>query len=219
MEISTEVYFDNLEEVIITELSNAKDKIKIALGWITIGIYFDTFMNLLSKGIKIELVLNDVDSNRSPLFEKLTDAGLKLKYILMPGEYGHMHHKFCIIDEITVLSGSYNWTKNARTNFENIIIIRNKTVVLDKFVAEFDVLKSIKKLRLNNLQNLPICERHGCHGKLVNILIYGRRLEKYGEAIGDVLSVCCENPNEHFEILEEAKSKEIVKRVRCRGKL
>ena len=40
-----------------------------------------------------------------------------------------MHNKFCVIDNQTVITGSYNWSSNAEfKNEENISIIRdNKT--------------------------------------------------------------------------------------------
>jgi phosphatidylserine/phosphatidylglycerophosphate/cardiolipin synthase-like enzyme len=33
-----------------------------------------------------------------------------------------MHHKFCVIDINTVISGSYNWTNKAQFNDESIDI-------------------------------------------------------------------------------------------------
>jgi phosphatidylserine/phosphatidylglycerophosphate/cardiolipin synthase-like enzyme len=37
-----------------------------------------------------------------------------------------MHRKFCIIDNHVVITGSYNWTKNAaERNDENIMIVQD----------------------------------------------------------------------------------------------
>ncbi len=48
-----------------------------------------------------------------------------------------MHHKFFIIDNETVITGSFNPTKNAdERNDENIIIIRNREVALE-YYSEF----------------------------------------------------------------------------------
>ncbi|MBD3203564.1 hypothetical protein GF327_04670 [Candidatus Woesearchaeota archaeon] len=54
-----------------------------------------------------------------------------------------MHHKVFIIDNKTVITGSYNPTKNANeNNDENILIIHDKTVA-DKFIEEFNHLLNI----------------------------------------------------------------------------
>ncbi len=51
-----------------------------------------------------------------------------------------MHHKFAIIDYQTVITGSYNWTKQARRNEENIVVIRDIDQA-EAFVEKFESLK------------------------------------------------------------------------------
>lgn len=51
-----------------------------------------------------------------------------------------MHHKFCVIDESVVITGSFNWTSQAvQFNQENIIFYENKDLAA-KYVAEFNKL-------------------------------------------------------------------------------
>ena len=58
-------------------------------------------------------------------------------------ENGFMHHKFCIIDNTMVLTGSYNWTYYAENrNIENIVVSTNATVVYE-FEKEFSRLSSL----------------------------------------------------------------------------
>ena len=48
-----------------------------------------------------------------------------------------MHHKVIIIDDETVITGSYNFSRNAeRSNDENILIIKNKEIARE-FNREF----------------------------------------------------------------------------------
>jgi len=48
-----------------------------------------------------------------------------------------MHHKVLIIDERLVITGSYNFSKNAdRRNDENIIIIDNPEIAAE-YLAEY----------------------------------------------------------------------------------
>ena len=51
-----------------------------------------------------------------------------------------MHHKFAIIDNSVVLTGSFNWTVQAvNSNQENVLIIENKYIAT-KFLQEFENL-------------------------------------------------------------------------------
>ena len=55
-------------------------------------------------------------------------------------ENGFMHHKFCIIDDEVLITGSYNWTYNAENrNIENIVISDVSSVV-EEYKREFSRL-------------------------------------------------------------------------------
>lgn len=62
-----------------------------------------------------------------------------------------MHEKFCIIDEEKVLNGSYNWSRNANKNFENLMITE-KRLVVDKFIYEFETIKTLGANYIRELQ-------------------------------------------------------------------
>lgn len=49
-----------------------------------------------------------------------------------------MHHKFVIIDDKILISGSINWTKSAFFgNFENVLVT-NETAIVKPFIDEFE---------------------------------------------------------------------------------
>ena len=51
-----------------------------------------------------------------------------------------MHHKFCIVDGLTLINGSFNWTRSAsERNQENIVISRDSRL-LSQFQQQFDTL-------------------------------------------------------------------------------
>ena len=71
----------------------------------------------------------------------------KLK--IAKSDVGFMHHKFCIIDNKIVITGSYNWTFYAETrNIENIII-SDKSETVNLYRDEFSRLSD--KLTLSNV--------------------------------------------------------------------
>jgi hypothetical protein len=53
-----------------------------------------------------------------------------------------MHHKFCVIDRTTVILGSYNWTKQAQANDENITVVTGAPDFAAQYLDAFDALLS-----------------------------------------------------------------------------
>lgn len=49
-----------------------------------------------------------------------------------------MHNKFCVIDCVTVITGSYNWSRKAQQNSENITIISDYPELAQQFIEEFE---------------------------------------------------------------------------------
>lgn len=57
-----------------------------------------------------------------------------------------MHNMFCVIDNKTLINGSYNWTYYAEDrNRENILLIKDEKETIDAFISEFERLKSMTK--------------------------------------------------------------------------
>ena len=56
------------------------------------------------------------------------------------GRGSKMHHKFVIVDQQTVLTGSYNWThESEEENHENLLILRDSFAV-EAYTLEFEAL-------------------------------------------------------------------------------
>ena len=156
--MTQEVYFKDIRNVIISNLLNCNYDLKIAVAWFTDEKIISTVNSLLLKGVNVTIVIYDDHINKKDLFEKLhyNKAEISLSKKLM-------HHKFCIIDEMTVINGSYNWTNNAKTNDENIQISYKNPVFADKFKLEFEkILKNCysieeyfkySKVNINTLKN------------------------------------------------------------------
>ena len=51
-----------------------------------------------------------------------------------------MHNKFCVIDNTWVITGSYNWSDKAETNYENILLLENKDIAA-QYQQYFERLK------------------------------------------------------------------------------
>lgn len=133
-------FFENISQEVVKNILSAKQSIKIAMAWFTnFDIYKIIKHKLQNSDIEITLVTNNDLINNGGYclnYNELIDAGLKI-YLY---EYPDMiNHKFCIIDDTMVMTGSYNWTFFAEeVNRENMIIIKDDKDTVDDFINEFN---------------------------------------------------------------------------------
>ena len=135
--MTSEVYFENIKEQVLDALKKAKVSIYCAVAWITDAEFIDALKGKSKSGVKVQLVVMDDSFNRdniSVLVSSEEDFQVFFK---------DSHHKYCIIDEEILLSGSFNWTykASARTNGENLMISTDKNLLF-KFKRNFTDLIS-----------------------------------------------------------------------------
>lgn len=134
-------HFEYIQAIILKELDETESNIRIAVSWLTDPVLYHKIYSLCRKGKKVEILLNYDDINLSSGldFEKIQESGGKVFW-----EYESkkrlMHNKFCLIDDKTIITGSYNWTNRAQINNENIIVIRDDFQNILKFKNEFNKL-------------------------------------------------------------------------------
>jgi hypothetical protein len=127
----TEVYFslyDNPQKAIIKNINQAEAFINIAMYVFTDKEIAASLINAQDKGVKIRVYLDksQIDSKYS-LSRFLVKKGIKVR--ISTNDY-IMHHKFAIIDNRILLTGSYNWTFSANNrNDENLLIIDDPEVI------------------------------------------------------------------------------------------
>ena len=138
-----QAYFSDIRNKIIPYLNDAKDTIQVAMAWFTSSELFNTLLRCLNRKVEVELILLDNAINYmdyAPDFNVFIKAGGKLR--IASSVVGFMHHKFCIVDDRIVITGSYNWTYYAETrNVENIVITDNVEII-NLFKSEFLRLKN-----------------------------------------------------------------------------
>ncbi len=124
--IYIENYFcpeDNCEEEVLEEMRKADDTIHFMLFSFTadkIGDY------LIKTDVRVKGIMESFGLNKYSEYEKLIEAGIEVK---LDRNDRNVHHKVFIIDNRTVITGSYNPTKSGTTrNDENILIIHSKKV-------------------------------------------------------------------------------------------
>lgn len=138
----TEVYFsskDAVEIEIIKEINNSRESIDIAIFDFTSEKIKSYLEEAANRGVEIRIVADIRQAGGSYSVVNSLSEGIVVK-IINGKSGGVMHHKFAIFDESLLLTGSYNWTKNAEErNLENAIFIRNKEIV-KQYQKEFDAI-------------------------------------------------------------------------------
>ncbi len=121
--VQNEAHFRDIQNRIIAALDSARVSIKVAMAWFTNEELFNKLVEKQEQGVDVQLVIYDDGVNRRHGFDF---SRLNHTPIRRAERGGLMHDKFCVIDNQTVITGSYNWTNNAEfRNEENITIERD----------------------------------------------------------------------------------------------
>ena len=127
----TEVYFslsDNPQKAIIKNINQAQAFINIAMYIFTDKEIALPLINAQKRGVKVRVYLDksQIESSYS-VSRLLVQKGIKVR--ISTNNY-IMHHKFAIIDNHLLLTGSYNWTFSANNrNDENLMVIDDPEII------------------------------------------------------------------------------------------
>lgn len=120
-------YFTNIETVLIDRIKSANVSVRIIMAWLTSPPIINALINLKIKKqqVEIEIVVDSNDIN-SKYFLQYEDSFVKVGIkILRQKNEKFLHQKIMVIDHKIVILGSYNYTRKARSNRENIAVIQN----------------------------------------------------------------------------------------------
>jgi len=125
-------------DTIINFLKRAENSIQICVFTISDNNITKQIVECFERGVNVRIITdNDKQYDRGSDISYLAGKGLNIKVDMTRH---HMHHKFAIIDNTELLTGSYNWTRSAEVyNQENLIITQN-TEFIRRFKNEFENL-------------------------------------------------------------------------------
>lgn len=141
--MQTEAIFENIAHRITCELEKAEHSIFIAVAWFTNQNLFKVLVDKAHKGVTVQLMLsNDEINQNSYIDHSQLNIGSSAAYLIGDGKQDLMHNKFCVIDNETVINGSYNWSYKAERNHENILITKGDTVLAEQFIKQFKKIRN-----------------------------------------------------------------------------
>jgi phosphatidylserine/phosphatidylglycerophosphate/cardiolipin synthase-like enzyme len=127
---------DNCSANLISEINSAEKSIDIAVYSFTNTSISDALIEAKNRGVEVRVIFDYLQaSSEYSVDELLENKEISVK--IKKGS-GSMHNKFIIIDNEKVLTGSYNYSKNAdERNDENLIYILDK-LLASEYQAEFN---------------------------------------------------------------------------------
>ncbi|KAJ1917350.1 hypothetical protein H4219_003261 [Mycoemilia scoparia] len=115
-------------------LKSAKHSIDLAIYSFTDNDLSKIITNAHRNGIKVRIISED---------DQVGKMGNDIEFLRdeasAPNE-SLMHNKFCIVDKRFVITGSYNWSKAARRQNQENILITNSPEAVQSYCREFNKL-------------------------------------------------------------------------------
>jgi len=135
-----EVYFSprgGCTEAVVKELAAAKSTVLVQAYSFTSAPIAKALVDAHKRGVKVEVILD-----KSQKGEKYTSADFVLHAgirTLIDAKHPIAHNKIMVIDSVTVITGSFNFTKAAEEgNAENLLVIRSPDLAA-KYTANWKV--------------------------------------------------------------------------------
>ena len=121
---------------LLKEINSAEKSIHFMAFAFTHDMLGNAMRARFASGIEVRGVFEDRQVDQYSEFEAMKAAGLP---VVLDKNRGTMHHKVIVIDAETVITGSYNFSKNAeKRNDENLLIIKGNPEIAAAYLAEFE---------------------------------------------------------------------------------
>lgn len=138
-----ETYFspddgDLLEQRIVQEVQNAQESVYVMVFNMSLDSVGDALRNRLQAGVDVRGVFENTGSLRGGQMAKIGCINNAL--VRQDGNPDVLHHKVIIIDARTVITGSFNYSQNARDNNSENTLIIDSPELAQVYINEFERL-------------------------------------------------------------------------------
>lgn len=121
-----------------TLLQRSTKSIDICLFTIADNMLAEEIIKASKRGVPVRIVTDDRKSHDTGSdIERLQHAGIDVKFDC---SVHHMHHKFAIFDGLTVVDGSYNWTRSAATRNQESLLVSTDHTLVRQYARRFEEL-------------------------------------------------------------------------------
>jgi cardiolipin hydrolase len=139
--METNVFFspgDECVEHIIELIQSSIDQLDICVFTISDDRITRALVDAHKNNVVVRIISDNTKAqDKGSDINDLARAGVSIK---LDTTDNHMHHKFMVVDQKVVLTGSYNWTRSAALyNQENVVSFEDEIVAV-RFFDEFEKL-------------------------------------------------------------------------------
>ena len=134
-------------ETLLTDvIRDARREILIAIYTMTSPTIAEALQKAARRGVSIHIKYDRGQIELGRMSEIMTTLGavpnITVTPIEMSGRFASMHHKFAVIDQALVFTGSFNFTVVAATqSYENAVVIYSDTIA-QQYTAEFEAIQN-----------------------------------------------------------------------------
>ena len=114
---------DSIGQAVSESLHRANRQVTLALYGFNNNELAEELVKLANKGVVVRVKIDATKGSgrkTSALIGRLRSGGVEVQTVAPDGRN---HNKFAVIDGSRVLTGSYNWTVKAESNWENLLIL------------------------------------------------------------------------------------------------
>ena len=132
----TQAYYEDILQHIINEIDKAQHSVLIAVNILSNQQLTDLLNIKAKNNVGVEIIITGGQTNAS--LETLKQKGGRVWHSDKSIE---RQNPFCIIDNSSLLTGSYSLNEAVTNEHENVTIIQDDQKLIQQFVHEFHVLK------------------------------------------------------------------------------
>jgi phosphatidylserine/phosphatidylglycerophosphate/cardiolipin synthase-like enzyme len=127
-----EVYFSpkgGVTDVVVAELAKARSLVLVQAYSFTSAPIAKALVDAHKRGVKIQVILDK--SQKTERYSSATFLANEGIPPLIDAKHAIAHNKIMIIDHLTIITGSFNFTKAAEnSNAENLLVIQDADLVV-----------------------------------------------------------------------------------------
>jgi phosphatidylserine/phosphatidylglycerophosphate/cardiolipin synthase-like enzyme len=124
-------------QAVVDAIEKAKEQILVMAYSFTYDPIVKALMDAHARGVDVELIFDK--SNEAELrsdMPRCIEKGLK---VLIDAEHAIAHNKLMVIDQKVIVTGSFNFTRQAEdANAENLLILRNDKKLVEKYLQYYE---------------------------------------------------------------------------------
>jgi len=125
------------EKALESQINSAKSTLDIAIYSLTKKDIIDSIITAKKRGVNVRIITDHIEAkskSEATQLQLLKSAAIPLKE---NSHSGLMHMKVSIIDKAVVTTGSYNYTQNASTENDEVLVVIHDPGIATNWEGEF----------------------------------------------------------------------------------